>query len=102
MERVDLNLIHHGTDAGKGGDVHHTVGIEIGDADGAELSGLIQVFQRPVGAVIIGKGLVQKHQIQIICPQLPHGFQYGCFCLFIAVMLDPDFSRQKDFFPGDA
>ena len=102
VERMDLNLIHQGTDAGERGDVHHPVGIEVGDADGAKLSGLIQVLQRPVGAVIIGKGLVEQHQIQIIRPQLLHGFQHGCFCLLISVMLDPDLGRQEDLLPGNA
>ena len=102
VERVDFHLIHHGTDTGKGGNVHHSVGIEIGDANSAELSGLIQVLQRPVGTIIIAKRLVQKHQIQIIRPQFSHGFQYGSLCLFIAIMLDPDLGRQKDFFPGNA
>ena len=99
MEGVNLHLIHHGPDTGKGGNVDHPVQIEIGNTNGTDIPGFIQVLQCPVGTVIIGKGLVQKHQIQIIGPQLPHGFQYRCLCLLVAVMFDPDFGGQEYFLP---
>ena len=63
---MDLYLIDHGTDTGKGGDVHHPVGIEVGDADGPDFACFVQVLQGPVSAVVIGEGLVQQHQVQIV------------------------------------
>ena len=69
--RMCFHLIDHRADAGKGGQIHHPVRIEIGNPDRTQLSLLIQFLQSPPCPVIIGKRLMQQHQIKVISLQLP-------------------------------
>ena len=47
------------------------------------------------GPVIIGEGLVQQHEINIIGFQLAHGFQHGGPAGVVTVMLHPHLGGKE-------
>ena len=73
--RMRLHLIDHRFDARKGTNVHQPVGIEVGNADGAQFSLRIQLLQRSPCAVVICKRLMQQNEVEIIVLQFTQRFQ---------------------------
>lgn len=59
IEHMGFHLIDHRLDAGEQCEIDKSVRIEVRYADRTYLSFIIQLFQRPPGAVIIGKRLVR-------------------------------------------
>lgn len=95
--RVDFHLIDHWLDTAERSNVDHTVNIEIGNANGSDFALVIQFLQCTICTVGIAKRLVQQTQIKIIYLQFPHRLQNRFFCIFVAVMLDPDLGGQENF-----
>ena len=100
--RMRLHLIYHRSDSGKGGDVYQSVRIEIGNADGPQHAFLIQILQSSPCSVVIGEGLVQKHEINIVGLQFFQRILYGTLAGVITIMLYPDLTRQEDILTGHA
>lgn len=44
---------------------HHTVGVEIGDADSAYFARLIELFQRPPRAIGVAERLMQQNKVKV-------------------------------------
>ena len=102
LEHVSLHLVHSGLDLGEVLDVQIPVRTEVGNADGPELTGLVQLLHGPVGAVVVAEGLVDQQQVQVIGAQLAHGLLNGGLGLLIARVGDPDLGGQEEFLPGQA
>ena len=100
--RVRLHLIDHWLDTREGAKVYQPVRVEVGNADGAQFSLCIQLFQSSPCAVVIGKRLVQKHKVDVIELQLTQRFQHGLSAFFIAVVFDPYFCGDEQLFAGNA
>ena len=64
--RVRFHLIDHRLYAREGADVHQPVGVEVGNADGAQFPLRIQLLQSPPRAVIIGERLVQQNEVEVV------------------------------------
>ena len=78
------------------------VGVEIRDADGAEFSFLIRLFQCAVCTVSVAERLVQEHQVDIVRLQFTQALVDGSLCLFVAVVGNPYFRHKENFLAVDA
>ena len=92
---MHLQLIDHGRDLRKIGDVDETVRHEVGDADGADFAGLVRLLHGAVSAVIIIEWLVDQHKVHIVGAQLFQRCIDRSLRLLIAAVADPDLGGQK-------
>lgn len=101
IEGVRFDLIDHGLYARERAQVYQSVGIKVGNADGAQLALRIQFLKRPPCAVIIGKRLMQQNEVEIIELHFSQRFQNGFFAFLVAVVFDPYLCGDEQFFAGN-
>ena len=102
MEYVRFYLIHCRHDFHIMAQVDKAVGKEIRYADSPQLAGLIRLFHGPVRSVIVAKGLMNQHEIDIISLETAQGIVDRRLRLFVSGIGNPDFRRQKDVAAHDA
>ncbi len=73
------------------------VRIHIAHADCADFAVFVQVNHRAVRSVIIAKRLMKKIQVNVFQIQFFKRRFKGLFCIFIAVILRPEFCSNKKF-----
>ena len=61
-----LDLIDHRTNARVHAEIEQTVRQKIADADGAHLASVVEILQRPPGAVVIAEGHVNEIEIEMV------------------------------------
>ena len=61
-----LDLVHRGCHFRERAHVDESFGIEVRDADGAELAGVVCVFHRAVRAGVVAHGLVEQHEVDVV------------------------------------
>ena len=102
LEDVGLDLVDGGLHLREVLEVQVAVRPEVGDADGPELSLVIELLHGPVGAVVVSEGLVDEEQVQVIRPEPAQGRLNGRPGLLIARVGDPDLGGEEELLPGQA
>ena len=102
LEDMGLDLVHGGLHAGEVLDVQIAVRAKVGNADGTNFSGVVELLHGAVGAVIIAEGLVDQQQVQVIGLQLAQGFLNGSLGLFVTGVGDPHLRGQEELLAGQA
>lgn len=102
LEYMGFYLVDGRLNLHKPAKVNQTVRIEVGHANGPNPPFLVGIFHGTVSAVIVVKGLMDQHQINVLRLELAQRGQQGCLCLFIAAVADPHFGRDKQLFTGYA
>lgn len=94
-QRVRLDLVHVGRHAAEGTQVGQAHGQEVARPDRADLALLIKADEVPPRAAVVGEGLVQQDEVEVVGLE-PHERPLdGAVGLALAVTPDPDLGRQE-------
>lgn len=100
LEHMGFYLVYHRFSFSKLAQVNEPVRVEVGHPDGPELSCLVGFLHRPVSAVVVPKGLMNQHQVQIVRFHPLQGLVDRGFRFFITGVGHPDFTGEEQFLAG--
>jgi hypothetical protein len=96
MKGVYLHLVNRRRHVVEHLDVHQAVRLEVADADGAQLAGLVGRFHRTPGAVHVAIGLVDQEQVQMVELQAAQRLVDGLADALEAGVLHPELARDEE------
>ncbi len=100
MKRVRLNLVDGRLHAVVDDEIHHAVGLEIGDTDSPDFARFVQFFQCAPRTENVAVGLVDKVQVEVVEAEAFEGFGEGHLCAFVARILHPKLCGDEELFSG--
>lgn len=74
VEHVGLDLIDHRSDLHVCSEVYEMVGVEVADADGADFTLAVGIFESAVCAIAVAERLMEQHEVDIIRAQAAEAF----------------------------
>ena len=102
MEGIDLDLVDGRGNFVERDQVHQPVRREIGDADSAQLAGLVRVLHRAPGTVDVAEGLVDQVQVEVIHLQALQRLVDCLRRLVVAGVLHPQLAGDEQVAARDA
>jgi hypothetical protein len=81
--------------------IHHTVGLEVADADRPHPALLVQLLHRAACAVHVAEGLVDQVEVQHVELEPLQRTLEGLLRAVVASILDPELGGDEDLLAGD-
>ena len=100
VERVRLDLVDRGRHLGEGAYVREPLGVEVGDADGAELAGAIGVLHGAPRAGVVSHGLVEQHEVDVVGAERAQALVDRGGGPLVVHVGDPDLRGHEDLVAG--
>jgi hypothetical protein len=101
-EGIDLDLVDRRLDLVEGHDVHQAVGLEVAEADSAQLAVAVSLFHRAPGAVHVAEGLVDQVEVEVVQLQALQRLVDRLLGAFVARVLHPQFAGDEQLIARDA